>query len=112
MVSALIATIFAKETEAAARDQWRTVADQLRMRFPKIVRVMDDAEDDVVAHMGVPKEHRSKIYSINPLERLNVEIKNAAPTCQASSPTKPPSIACSAPCWSSRTRSGRYSVVT
>ena len=36
---------------------------------------MDDAEDDVLAHMGFPREHRSKIYSMNPLERLNGEIK-------------------------------------
>ena len=75
MVSALIATIFAQEMEPAAREQWRTVTDQLRERFPKIARVMDDAEDDVLAHMSFPKEHRSKIYSTNPLERLNGEIK-------------------------------------
>lgn len=75
MVSALIATIFAQETEAAARDQWRTVADQLRERLPKIARLMDDAEDDVLAHMGFPREHWAKIHSTNPLERLNGEIK-------------------------------------
>ena len=75
MVSALIATIFAQETETTARDQWRIVADQLRERFPKIARLMDDAEDDVLAHMAFPREHRSKIYSTNPLERLNGEIK-------------------------------------
>lgn len=75
MVSALIATIFAQETEAAARDQWRTVTDQLRERFPKIARVMDDAEEDVLAHMSFPREHRSKIHSTNPIERLNAEIK-------------------------------------
>jgi putative transposase len=75
MVSALIATIFAQETETAARDQWRTVTDQLRERFPKIARVMDDAEDDVLAHMAFPREHWAKIHSTNPLERLNGEIK-------------------------------------
>jgi len=75
MVSALIATIFAQETEAAARDQWRIVADQLRERFPKIARLMDEAEDDVLAHMAFPREHWCKIHSTNPLERLNGEIK-------------------------------------
>ena len=75
MVSALIATIFAQETEAAARDQWRAVADQLRERLPKIARLMDDAEDDVLAYMGFPREHWAKIHSTNPLERLNGEIK-------------------------------------
>ena len=43
--------------------------------LPQDRRLMDDAEDDVLAHMGFPKEHRSKIYSTNPLERLNGEIK-------------------------------------
>lgn len=36
---------------------------------------MDDAEYDVLAHMGFPREHRSKIHSTNPIERLNAEIK-------------------------------------
>ena len=75
VVSALVATIFAQTTERAARDQWRTVADQLRERFPKIARLMDEAEDEVLAHMSFPKEHRTKIHSTNPLERLNGEIK-------------------------------------
>jgi putative transposase len=75
VVSALIATIFAQDSEKAARDQWRTVADQLRGRFAKIAKLMDEAEDDVLAHMSFPKEHRTKIHSTNPLERLNGEIK-------------------------------------
>lgn len=75
VVSALVATIFAQTSEAAARDQWRIVADQLRERFPKLAKLMDEAEDDVLAHMTFPKEHRTKIHSTNPLERLNGEIK-------------------------------------
>lgn len=75
IVREMIATIFAQETEAAARDQWRTVADKLRERFPKIARLMDDAEEDVLAHMGFRREQRSKIHSANPIERLNAEIK-------------------------------------
>ena len=75
MVSALIATLFAQETEAAAWDQSRTVTDQLRERLPKIARLMDDAENDVLAHTSFPKEHRSKIHGTNPIERLNAEVK-------------------------------------
>jgi len=75
MVSALIGTIFAQETEAAARSQWRAVADQLREKFSKIAKLMDEAENDVLAHMSFPREHRTKIHSTNPLERLNGEIK-------------------------------------
>src|SRR6202041_1643226 len=36
---------------------------------------MDDAETDVLAYMTFPKDHRVKIHSTNPLERLNGEIK-------------------------------------
>ena len=36
---------------------------------------MDNCEDEVLAHLSFPKEHRTKIHSTNPLERLNGEIK-------------------------------------
>lgn len=75
VVSALVATIFAQTSERAARDQWRIVSDQLRERLSKLAKLMDEAEDDVLAHMTFPKEHRTKIHSTNPLERLNEEIK-------------------------------------
>ncbi len=75
MVAALIRTVFAQESEADARGQWRAVADQLRARFPKIGKLMDEAELDVLAHLGFPKAHRLQIHSTNPLERLNAEIK-------------------------------------
>ena len=44
-------------------------------RVPKLAALMDTAEDDVLAFMTYPKEHRAKIHSTNPLERLNSEIK-------------------------------------
>ena len=75
MVAALIRTVFAQESEAEARRQWRAVADQLRERFAKIGALMDAAEDEVLAHMSFPKAHRLQIHSTNPLERLNAEIK-------------------------------------
>ena len=75
MVLALINTIFAQETPEAASDQWRTVADQLREKFPKLAEMLDAAETQVLAYMGFPKAHRTQIHSTNPLERLNAEIK-------------------------------------
>ena len=75
MVLALINTIFAQETQEAAVDQWRSVADQLRERFPKLADMMDEAESDVLAFMSFPKAHRVQIHSTNPLERLNAEVK-------------------------------------
>lgn len=75
MVLALINTVFAQETQEAAVEQWRAVADQLREKFPKLAELMDEAEMDVLAFMGFPKAHRMQIHSTNPLERLNAEIK-------------------------------------
>ena len=48
------------------------VANQLH---PKLAAFMDDAEPDVLAFMSFPKDHRAKIYSTNPLERVIGEIK-------------------------------------
>jgi putative transposase len=59
----------------SGRKQWREVADQARPRVPKLAALMDDAEADVLAYMGFPAQHRVKLHSTNPLERLNGEIK-------------------------------------
>jgi putative transposase len=75
IVSAWVGTAFAQDDAAAARKQWRQVADQARPRVPKLAALMDDAEADVLAYMGFPAQHRAKLHSTNPLERLNGEIK-------------------------------------
>jgi len=75
VVSAFIATAFAQNDAEAARAQWRRVADQLRAKLPKLAVLMDDAETDVLAYMTFPAQHRTKLHSTNPLERLNGEIK-------------------------------------
>ena len=75
VVSAFVGTAFAQDDEAAAKAQWRQVADQLRPRVPKLAGFMDAAETDVLAYMAFPKEHRTKLHSNNPIERLNGEIK-------------------------------------
>jgi hypothetical protein len=75
VVAAFIATAFAQDDAETARTQWRQVADQLRSKLPKLARLMDQAETDVLAYMSFPKDHRPKIHSTNPLERLNGEIK-------------------------------------
>jgi len=75
VVSAFIATAFAQDDADAARSQWRRVADQLRPKVPKLATLMDEAETDVLAYMTFPAQHRAKLHSTNPLERLNGEIK-------------------------------------
>ncbi len=75
VVSAFIATAFAQDSATAASTQWRQVADQVRPKLPKLATLLDQAEEDVLAYMSFPREHRAKVHSTNPLERLNGEIK-------------------------------------
>jgi transposase-like protein len=75
VVSAFIATAFAQKDAEAARQQWPRVSDQLRPKVPKLAALMDAAEPDVLAYMSFPAQHRTKLHSTNPLERLNGEIK-------------------------------------
>jgi transposase-like protein len=75
VVAAFIATAFAQDHADAAKAQWRQVADQVRAKLPKLAALLDAAEADVLAYMSFPKEHRAKIHSTNPLERVNGEVK-------------------------------------
>ena len=75
VVSAFIATAFAQDDAEAAKAQWRRVADQLRPKLPKLAAFLDQAESDVLAYMTFPAQHRAKLHSTNPIERLNGEIK-------------------------------------
>jgi hypothetical protein len=74
MVRALINTIFARETPAAASKQWRVVADQLREKFPKLATLMNDVETGGLNFMSFPSAHLTQIHSTNSLERLNAEV--------------------------------------
>ena len=78
MVAAAIRQAFLQTDAAAAHQTWRHVADQLRPRWPKLAALMDDSEHDVLAYMGFPGQHRTKLHSTNPLERLNKEVKRRA----------------------------------
>jgi transposase-like protein len=75
VVSAFIATAFAQNDAEAASQQWRRIADQLRANVPQLASLMDEAEPDVLAYMTFPIQHRAKLHSTNPIERLNGEIK-------------------------------------
>ena len=75
VAAAFIATAFAQTDAAAAKAQWRNVADQLRSKLPKLAAAMDEAEVDVLAYMDFPAAHRTKLHSTNSLERLNGEVK-------------------------------------
>ena len=62
----------------SASQALRHVADQLRSKWPKLAAFIDESETDVLAHMDFPPQHRAKLHSTNPLERLNKEVKRRA----------------------------------
>lgn len=75
MVATLVRTIFVQPDPRLAHQVLREVADRLEERFPKAATVLRDAEEDVLAYTAFPSEHWRQIWSTNPLERLNKEIK-------------------------------------
>ena len=75
VVSAWVGTAFAQDDAAAARKQWREVADQAPPRVPRLAALMDEAEANVLAYMNFPAQHRTRLHSTNPIERLNGEVK-------------------------------------
>ena len=75
MVAAYVRTIFAAPDAPAARTQLGTVTDALADRYPKAAAMLADATEDLLAYATFPRAHWKKIWSTNPLERLNKEIK-------------------------------------
>lgn len=75
MVAAVFRTAFAQPDADAVSTAWDEVRDQLAKSFPKIGPLMDDAKAEVLAFATFPRAHWQKIWSTNPLERVNKEIK-------------------------------------
>ena len=79
MVAAVFRTIFAQPDAAdGRRDLGRRSATSSPSRFPKIGPLMDEAKAEVLAFTAFPRAHWTKIWSTNPLERVNKEIKRRA----------------------------------
>jgi hypothetical protein len=77
-VMAAVKTIFAHTEPDAVGVQWDQVTDTLAKSFPKVASMMREAKEDVLAFRAFPKAHWQKIWSNNPIERLNKEIKRRA----------------------------------
>jgi transposase-like protein len=75
MVGATIRTVFAQPDAESARQQWLRVLEGFRHRFARLSELMEEAEEDVLSYCAFPQEHWQKIWSNNPLERVNKEIK-------------------------------------
>jgi transposase-like protein len=78
MVAAVFRTIFAQPDAATVAATWDSVRDQLAAAFPKIGPLMDEAKTEVLAFTAFPRNHWPKVWSTNPLERVNKEIKRRA----------------------------------
>jgi transposase-like protein len=74
-VAAFVRTVFYQPDHATAMAHLKGVADMLRARFPEAAQLLEDAAEDVLAHMHFPKEHRRRLHSTNTVERLHMEIK-------------------------------------
>jgi putative transposase len=75
MVAATIRTIFAQPGQKAVRAQVDLVADMLAGQFPAVAEMLLDAKADLTAFADFPLLHWRKIWSTNPIERLNREVK-------------------------------------
>jgi putative transposase len=70
-----IRTIFAQLTPAEVADQVDKVAATLAPKFPAVAALLADAKEDLTAFRHFPIAHWRKLWSTNPLERVNKEVK-------------------------------------
>jgi transposase-like protein len=75
MLAATVRTIFQQPDRPAARAQLAHVVATLADRFPKVVPLLVEAEEEILTFYDFPPEHWRQVYSTNPLERLNKELK-------------------------------------
>ncbi|SDT46277.1 Transposase (or an inactivated derivative) [Jiangella sp. DSM 45060] len=75
MVAAAIRTIFAQPDAEHVHEQFDVIATMLGRQLPKVEQMLRDASNDLLAFTAFPISHWKKIWSTNPLERLNKEVK-------------------------------------
>jgi putative transposase len=74
MVAATLRTVFAQPDQATAHETIERICRLFEKRYPQLVKVVQEAEVDVLAYFSFPVEHRRQIWSTNSLERLNKEV--------------------------------------
>jgi len=75
LLATLVRSIFAQPDTAQVVAQHERVVDQLAERFPAAAEHLADAGHEILAFTGFPNEHWRQIWSTNPQERLNKEIR-------------------------------------
>jgi putative transposase len=74
MLAAPLRLLFSADPGEQARELVSDALERLRKPFPKIATLLEKAEDDLLAFYAFPVDHRPKLRSTNPLERVNREI--------------------------------------
>ena len=74
LVAAALREVFNADDQEQARARITQVIARLKPIAPKVCRLLEDAEEDLIAFYGFPREHWTKLRSTNPLERVNKEI--------------------------------------
>jgi putative transposase len=75
MVAAAIRTVFAQPDTDHVHEQFETIATMLGRQLPKVEAMMREAREDLLAFASFPQSHWRKVWSTNPLERVNREVK-------------------------------------
>ena len=74
LVSAALRELFQAESGEQARERMGQVIERLQPSVAKVCRLLEDAEEDLLAFYAFPDTHWPKLRSTNPLERVNREI--------------------------------------
>ena len=74
-MAAVVLSVFSAPDHASAMTQLHEVVRMLSPKFPQAAALLEDAAEDVLAHMHFPREHRRRLHSTNPIERLHKEVK-------------------------------------
>ena len=112
MVGAAIHQVFAAPTREEARAILADVVARLERVAPKVARLLEDAEGDLLAFLRLPAEHRSKLRSTNPLERVNREIGRRSDVDRHLPQRRRPDPPRRPRCSSSKTTNGSSSAAT
>ena len=106
MVASIIRTIFAQPDREHIEKQFVEVTTMLRRSHPKVAAMLDDARPDLLAFAGFPQRHWRQIWSTNPLERVNKEIKRRTDVVGVF-PTPPRYCDLPGQSWSNNTTNGK-----
>src|SRR3982750_1638419 len=106
MVAAAIRTIFAQPDAEHVHSQLDVIAGMLGRQFPQVEAMLREAQDDLLAFTDFPVSHWKKIWSTNPLERLNKEVKRRTDVVGVF-PNPAALLRLPAPAWAKATTNGR-----